>query len=518
MATSKIFYSLARILLTFGAAFGNVLGHETNNATNPGPTASSLISLAIDALGGRDALSNLRGVIYESDDLVRARSLSQNYNLFETDRHMYSSGSQNVSFHFGEENFSQRLDRSFVSSDYFLFVRREIASRNMSMVVQGGADGFVCLIKGNNMALFPPEQTYGYMDLHDNRLNLTIALDPESFLPFIVRSFEDHPIRGLTFKDLQLYDYTEVEGIKFPRQQKMLYDDSTIEETVVSRIRVNPAFDAEFFQGLDPNATTTVPSPPEQAPDYGHALLGEFWSNTIWTGPYQGTFDGINASTPAADLPGAHHLAFAGSTISQLVLEFEESVLVFEAPHHQSDLVIQWVETHIGKPITHLWPSHHHHDHNLDVAKFVEIGASVIVPEMAASFWAQIPGIDLITFTEDKPYIHSDSKLQARFLWRPENPHSADWTYAMVTSTCPSSNSSMLAYTADIVSTGFEFTTYLAENWLLQAMDDGLSKNTIVIPAHGVPYPLSDVYEPLGSPYPDFTAMSFVTGGEICLQ
>jgi hypothetical protein len=191
--------------------------------------------------------------------------------------------------------------------------------------------------------------------VHDPQLNLTIALDPDSFLPLIVRSFEDHPTRGLTFKDLQLFDYTEAEGVQFPRQQKMLYDDFILEETEVSRVHVNVIFDADFFQGLDSNETTTIPSSPETAPDYGHALLGEFWSNTIWTGPYQGTFDGINATMLAADLPGAHHLAFAGSTISQLVLEFEESVLVFEAPHHQSDLVIRWVEEHIGKPITHLW-------------------------------------------------------------------------------------------------------------------------------------------------------------------
>jgi hypothetical protein len=69
--------------------------------------------------------------------------------------------------------------------------------------------------------------------------------------------------------------------------------------------------------------------------------------------------------------------------------------------------------------------------------------------------------------------------MQARFLWRPENPHSADWTYAVVTTSCPSSGTNMITYTADIVSTGFEFTTYLADSWLHQALSDGLSKNAM---------------------------------------
>jgi len=43
----------------------------------------------------------------------------QNYHLFETDRYVVSSGLQNVSFSFQDEGFSQRIDRSFVSSGKF---------------------------------------------------------------------------------------------------------------------------------------------------------------------------------------------------------------------------------------------------------------------------------------------------------------------------------------------------------------------------------------------------------------
>lgn len=43
-------------------------------------------------------------------------------------------------------------------------------------------------------------------------------------------------------------------------------------------------------------------------------------------------------------------------------------------------------------------PSHHHHDHNYEVRKYVELGAQIIVPEISAPLWRQIPNAKLITF------------------------------------------------------------------------------------------------------------------------
>ncbi|KAI9148722.1 hypothetical protein HJFPF1_10764 [Paramyrothecium foliicola] len=362
-----------------------------------------------------------------------------------------------------------------------------------------------------------------YPAVCDHESQITVVFDPESHLPFLIRSFEDHPVFGQISKDLHLLDYTEVDGLMFPRSQKTFYKgDAIVEETEITRITVNPLFPQRFFDGLRTNETTSSPSPPMKIPSYDHGLLGQFWSNMIWGGQYPSTIGDLEASSIADDLPGVHHITFTkGVSISQLVLELEDSVIVFESPHHQSDLVIQWVEEIIGKPITHLWISHHHHDHNYDVDKFVALGAAIIVPEIAASYWRQIPNINLITFTEKKPFIISDSKLQARFIWRPDTLHSADFTYAVVTSLCPSADSSILAFTADAwtsLNTGFEVDSGNALQWLLQAIDDGLSRNAIVVPAHGTPVPLSEVFNYVGTSYPNLDSTSFIRGGNICLE
>lgn len=118
---------------------------------------------------------------------------------------------------------------------------------------------------------------------------------------------------------------------------------------------------------------------------------------------------------------------------------------------------------------------------------------------MAKSYWGKIPGVKLQTFTyvkntppiplfhtrlanknlnsEDKPFIYSDSEMQVRFLYQPDTPHAADWTYAVVTA-CPAANTSMLAYISDAVSTNFESDTSFGDAWVLQALGDSLSKNT----------------------------------------
>ncbi|KFA51015.1 hypothetical protein S40293_09923 [Stachybotrys chartarum IBT 40293] len=553
MAPLTFTSTFAALLLTVTVA----LAAPPSSGSNATTGATILINSAIQALGGREALTSLQGVTYQAERqaqghlVFRTRTIMQNYHLLNTDRFIVIGGSQNVSFSYHDKELHQRIDRSYTPSELFVFARPDVPPRDFSLVVHGGDSGFACFVQGNYLIFRPAEDVAGYLDsaitdylltqaqklspkllleveahepiltnvtfwekvypaVRDDENQITVVFDPESHLPFLIRSFEDHPIFGQIPKDLHLINYTEVDGLMFPQSQKIFYKgDAIVEETEITSISVNPIFAEFFFDGLDANETASVPSPPMKVLSYGHGLLGQFWSNMLWGGQYLGTIGDLEASNPADDLPGVHHIALSdGGGIAQLVLELEDYTIVFESPHHQSDLVIQWV-------------SHHHHDHNFDVDKFVALGAAVIVPEMAASYWSQIPNITLITFTEDEPYIISDGSLQARFIWRPDTPHSADFTYAIVTSACPSADSSMLAFTADAytsLNTGFEVDKGVASQWLLQAIDDGLSRNALVVPAHGTPVPLSEVFGYVGTPYPDLDSTSFIRGGNICLE
>ena len=190
-------------------------------------------------------------------------------------------------------------------------------------------------------------------------MNILVTFDPKTHLPHTVRSYEDHAIFGLISKDLRVFDYKEQGGIKFPQRLMTIYNGTAIlEDTTISAIHTNPKFPSGYFDGLQPDQTNTKPSPAAAVKGYSHAEIREYWDSTLWGGLYSGTYENISATQLAKDLPGVHHIEVTDSPIlQQLVLEFEDSVIVYEAPPHQTDLVIKWVNETLQKPITHYWVS-----------------------------------------------------------------------------------------------------------------------------------------------------------------
>lgn len=189
-------------------------------------------------------------------------------------------------------------------------------------------------------------------------LDVTIIFDPSSNLPYIIRSYEDHNIFGPSTSDLQVYNYTSVNGIMFPQRFVSIYNDAVLEDFLVTHIFVNPDFPTDYFDGLPANASVTPKATPLKNSDYGHAELGEFSSNMLWRGEYTGTLANLSATNPIANLPHFWFLTFLDSpTYQQWVIEFEDEVIVADAPPHQNDLVIEWVQSTLGKNVTYLWVS-----------------------------------------------------------------------------------------------------------------------------------------------------------------
>ena len=120
-----------------------------------------------------------------------------------------------------------------------------------------------------------------YPSITDTSLNITIAFRPDTFLPYIVRSYEDHQIYGRSENDYILYNYTSVAGVQFPRRIKIIYNDQQIFDTLIDTIDVNPNFPANFFQGLPENQIKSTvfaspPAPAKASSEYGDAEVFEF--------------------------------------------------------------------------------------------------------------------------------------------------------------------------------------------------------------------------------------------------
>lgn len=196
-----------------------------------------------------------------------------------------------------------------------------------------------------------------HSEVYDPELDITIIFDPLSHLPYIIRSYEDNNVFGRSTSDLQIYNYTLVDGVMFPQRFVWVYNGAVLEDFVVSDIIVNPGFPADYFDGLPAN-TLPPRAPPRKDPEYGHAELGEFSSNMLWNGEYTGTLGNLSATNPIANLPHFWYLTFLDAPLyQQWVIEFEDIVIVADAPPHQNTLVLDWVKNTLKKNVTHLWVS-----------------------------------------------------------------------------------------------------------------------------------------------------------------
>lgn len=120
-----------------------------------------------------------------------------------------------------------------------------------------------------------------YPAVTNSELNITIAFRPDTFLPYIIRSYEYHHIFGKSSNDFVVYNYTEVSGVQFPRRIKIVYnEDNLLLDMLIDTVEVNPSFQSGFFQGLPASQVNTTafkipPVPATPSVEYGEAEVFE---------------------------------------------------------------------------------------------------------------------------------------------------------------------------------------------------------------------------------------------------
>ncbi|KAI8715270.1 hypothetical protein NCS52_01034400 [Fusarium sp. LHS14.1] len=554
-------------ILAFSFTLVSLASSKTVNY--PNNSADVILDRALNAMGGENFIARLDGVTYHSPNIYRSRSLMQSYNMDRADTAMAISGAQNVSFSFDSNELTQRIDRILKPSEYWSWGSPRLDEFNHSLVVRGGKNGFACYVRGNNQIWLPADLTSGYTDpalaeylvLHGNMLSpklllqvkehrgtkatevhvngvkmpavydpvfdITVIFNTRTHLPHIVRTVEDYMIYGPSTSDLYLSNYKAVKGIKFPHLVQTVYNstveklDATLEDYIIEEITVNPKFSRSFFQGLPDGKGFFPKAAPKKVEGYTHARIGEFSLNGLWAGLTTSTVDTIKGKKPVPGLPNVYWIILDDDQlgVKQFIIEFEDHLIVGDAPPQHTKEVIKWIKKNINKPITHLWPTHHHRDHTGGAAEYVKLGAKLIVADVSAKYWSSIPGAELITFNDTHPYVHSDSKTQAWFLWEEQSTHSIDWTYAIVTEKCPSKRSPVAVLEADIWHPGMpdgQNDRELMREWLDQVNKDGLPESAYVLPTHGQVRPITELIEHTGYVYAPKTIRDWRDGGAMC--
>ncbi|KAL2686906.1 hypothetical protein Neosp_004449 [[Neocosmospora] mangrovei] len=285
-----------------------------------------------------------------------------------------------------------------------------------------------------------------------NTLNISVLLDDHTNLPYLIRSYEHHGLFGPSTKDLFVSDYVTVNGVKFPRRFQTIYNRKhVLTEYAAETVSVTATTPNRFMGPLGRPLPAQLP---RRDTSYGFAEIGESHAYYRWTGGYTGSFGNINATQPWKDLPGVWLLTVTDApNYRQLVLELADNVVVLDAPPQQSRLVLRWVREKLNKTVTHVWPTHHHHDHAYGIADYVAAGASVITLHSAMDYYSGIPKGDFMTYSTKNPFIMDDGTIEATFLHMGDSLHAADHSYAYISPKCATTGSTTLIFDADNVNT-----------------------------------------------------------------
>ncbi|KAI8674213.1 hypothetical protein NCS55_00744200 [Fusarium keratoplasticum] len=456
-----------------------------------------LLSQGIEALGGSRNLEAVLDVTYSGDGHFRSRSMSQTFGLNGLDRILAGAGRQDVSFSFHGANF--------------LWARPNLEPVNFSLVVQDGGDGFAATVEGSDLLLAPSAPPPGYKDVYDKTLDISVLLEEDTKLPYLIRSYENHSFFGPSTNDLFLNDYVTVKGVKFPRRFQTIYNRKhLLTEYSVAKVLVNPGIPSTRFDG--PPGRFLEAHVPRRDRLYGFAEIGENNAYYRWAGQYTGTFANLNASQPWKDLPGVWLLTVTDApSYRQLILELGNNVVVLDAPPHQSLLVLRWVREMLNKTVTHVWPTHHHHDHAYGTADYVAAGASVIALDKAVDYYSTIPKERFIIYSTNRPYTLGDDTIQATLVHMGDSVHAADHSYAHISPRCATTNSTTLIFDADNVNTANITTS--EQGALLAALDkfaaDKVAPSATFVAVHGNWIPFAQVINVTGYRYPGTRAQDF---------
>jgi hypothetical protein len=233
---------------------------------------------------------------------------------------------------------------------------------------------------------------------------ITIAFDPQSGLPAFARTLDYDGIWGDVTYDYVYSEWREVSGLKFPMSGSYQLNGRTVQETNLSDFAVNPIVD---FSRLEPPAAVQAGA---AAPATGYVPYQ--W---VLRRQFIGTY--LDSENPSYDTrasqglrlqelaPGVHHVV--GGSHNSLLVEMADHLIVIDSP--VSDAQSNWVlktakERFPGKPLRWVVQTHHHMDHTSGVRAFLAEGATLVVGQGAGAHYRRFLSAPMNRNPDMKPY------------------------------------------------------------------------------------------------------------------
>lgn len=463
-----------------------------------------------------------------------------------------TTAKQTISYAFATDGFKQRTDRSQTYDDYWRYAHRSL-KLDFSLVVQTGANASVCFNRGGNPLdgavpfgypdryltdyLIHVAQQTALLDVirqfnaskrsismsktHDegsntdfptlihHDLHLELLVTNGTWLPYAVRSREQHNVWGLSTSDVVFSNFTAVavgnsHSIKFPSRIQTIYNGRyVLEDFVNDKVTVNPTFTSDFFDAAPPNNPAAPPASfhphaPHTDDEYPRSEVHEFYESGLWFGPFG---EKNNVSTvvakpvfPGGGVPQIINLYVGEANYVQLLVDFEDGILLVDAPPHRFKILSEWIKQNMpGKKITHVVVTHHHRDHTGGIGEFLAAGAILVVPEVAKNFYSKTTNatFKVQTYNEEHPFVKKDKNVQFMSFWADDNPHARDWVWSLAAPACSShfNRSEVVVFNTDVINPSpgpnVMWDTSESIDFFHSAVKNGVPIEATLVGAHG---------------------------------
>ncbi len=197
---------------------------------------------------------------------------------------------------------------------------------------------------------------------------------------------EEMPLRYDVSLEFYYYNWQPVDesDLAFPAEIYITLDGEVVAKEIRSSVTVNPELDDDLF---------AIPDEIETNYDEALAVRGAANHQYLQMFAHYGFVrDGLQTNLVANELvPGIYHLA--GGSHNSMAVEQENGIVIIETPlgGYRSDLIMDWAATTFpDKPIVAAVVTHHHEDHAAGLREFAAAGATAVVHEAAADFFAHI--------------------------------------------------------------------------------------------------------------------------------
>ena len=221
----------------------------------------------------------------------------------------------------------------------------------------------------------------------DGGTTFVILFDPMTHLPAAIRTRDDDNIAGDSNFDLVLENWTAAGAARVATS--LSYRLNNVEVARLNYASATPAaIPADAFAVPDQVKAAAKPPATANVP-YQWVLrrlyLTRFVDSDAIVYPEGGGFNLVELA------PNVQHVQ--GGTANNLIVAMKDFLVVFDAPY--GELQSRWVidaakAKYPGKPIKYLVLTHHHMDHTGGMRTYVAEGATIVVPSEAREYFETV--------------------------------------------------------------------------------------------------------------------------------